>query len=183
MPVAADPAAELQTSFLKLGAGAPLRELARNRKQACILVCDITRPVPHGKLLPPLIDELTAAGMSKENILILVATGLHRPNEGAELHEVIGSEAVSKKRGSPTTSLGTARLTPTWEKTPSGIPIRVDRRFVEADLRIVVGLVEPHFMAGYSGGRKLVIPESLTATPSSSCTRASFSTTPRPPTP
>jgi len=158
MPVAADPVAELKTSFRKPGAGALLKELARNRKTACILICDITRPVPHGKLLPPLIDELTAAGLSKENILVLIATGLHRPNEGVELREVIGSEAVFKQVRVANHFARDREAHADLGRTPSGIPIRVDRRFVEADLRIVVGLVEPHFMAGYSGGRKLVIP-------------------------
>ncbi|MGE5256641.1 MAG: nickel-dependent lactate racemase [Hyphomicrobiales bacterium] len=158
MPLAPDPVEALQASFRKPVAGAPLREIARARQTACILICDITRPVPHATLLPPLIDELTAAGMSKENILILVATGLHRPNEGAELREVVGSDAVFKTVPSANHFARDRAAHLDLGRTPSGIPILVDRRFVEADLRIVVGLVEPHFMAGYSGGRKLVIP-------------------------
>jgi len=158
MPVARDPAEELKASFRKPVAGSPLRELARARQTACILICDITRPVPHGTLLPPLIDELTAAGISKKNILILVATGLHRPNEGAELREVIGSDIVFKAVPAANHFARDRAAHVDLGRTPSGIPILVDRRFVEADLRIVVGLVEPHFMAGYSGGRKLVIP-------------------------
>lgn len=158
MPVEVDPAAEVRRSLREPGAGASLQELARNRETACILICDITRPVPHDRLLPSLVDELTAAGMSNENILILVATGLHRPNEGAELREVIGSDAVFKKVRIANHFARDREAHADLGRTPSGIPIRVDRRFVEADLRIVVGLVEPHFMAGYSGGRKLVIP-------------------------
>jgi nickel-dependent lactate racemase len=158
MPVAPDPLEELKASFQKPVAGPPLRELARARRRVCILICDITRPVPHGVLLPPLIEELTAAGVSQENILILVATGLHRPNEGAELREVIGSDAVFKTVPVANHFARDRAAHIDLGRTPSGIPILVDRRFVEADLRIVVGLVEPHFMAGYSGGRKLVIP-------------------------
>jgi nickel-dependent lactate racemase len=158
MPVAPDPVEELQASFRNPVSGPPLRELAGTRQTACILICDITRPVPHGALLPPLIDALTAAGMSQENILILVATGLHRPNEGAELREVIGSEVVFKTVRIANHFARDRAAHVDLGRTPSGIPILVDRRFVEADLRIVVGLVEPHFMAGYSGGRKLVIP-------------------------
>ena len=158
MPVAPDPVEALKASFRKPVDRSPLRELARARQTACILICDITRPVPHGTLLPPLIDELTAAGMAKENILVLVATGLHRPNEGAELREVIGSEAVFKSVRAANHFARDRAAHIDLGRTPSGIPILVDRRFVEADLRIVVGLVEPHFMAGYSGGRKLVIP-------------------------
>jgi nickel-dependent lactate racemase len=158
MPVASDPVGRLRESFQRTASGRPLRELARESKTACILICDITRPVPHGVLLPPLVDELAAGGMSPEHILILVATGLHRPNEGAELREVIGSDAVFDRVRVANHFARDGEAHADLGRTPSGIPIRLDRRFVEADLRIVVGLVEPHFMAGYSGGRKLVAP-------------------------
>jgi nickel-dependent lactate racemase len=158
MAVAPDPVGELRAAFRNSGGGPSLRDLARSRRTACILICDITRPVPHGTLLPPLLDELAAGGMSQEHILILVATGLHRPNQGAELREVIGSDAVFKRARVANHFARDREAHADLGRTPSGIPIRVDRRFVEADLRIVVGLVEPHFMAGYSGGRKLVIP-------------------------
>ena len=88
----------------------------------------------------------------------MVATGLHRPNEGAELRDVVGDDWVLEtvkvvnhfaRNDSDHVYLGL---------TSKGTPIKLDRRFVEADLRIVTGLVEPHFMAGYSGGRKLIVP-------------------------
>src|SRR4051812_29931602 len=66
----------------------PLAEVARGRKDACILVCDITRPVPNRLILPPLLRTLHEQGIRREDVLILVATGLHRPNEGAELEEL-----------------------------------------------------------------------------------------------
>ena len=59
----------------------PLREFAAGKKTACILICDITRPVPNGLFLRPMVDDLEAAGIARENITILIATGLHRPNE------------------------------------------------------------------------------------------------------
>ena len=135
-----------------------IQELAKGKKNACILICDITRPVPNGLILPPLVENLTRAGIARENILILVATGLHRPNEGEELAEIVGSPDV----------LRTVRIKNHFARdreahadlgtTSGGIPIMIDRRFVDADLKIVTGLVEPHFMAGYSGGRKVVAP-------------------------
>ncbi len=153
-----NPALKLREAFASPSSCPPLPQLARTHKTACILICDITRPVPHAALLPPLIDALKAGGIAPENILILVATGLHRPNEGDELREVIGSDRIfravpianhfARDRGAHA-DLG---------RTASGIPILIDRRFTDADLRITVGLVEPHFMAGYSGGRKLVVP-------------------------
>jgi nickel-dependent lactate racemase len=135
-----------------------LSEEAKGCRSACILVCDVTRPVPNGLVLPPLIGGLLDSGIAADKITVLVATGLHRPNEGAELRELIGDEWVLKtvavsnhfaRNDADHVDLG---------KTARGLPVRLDRRFVDADLRIVVGLVEPHFMAGYSGGRKLVVP-------------------------
>ena len=135
-----------------------LSDLARGKKTACILICDITRPVPNGTLLPPLIETLTDAGISKENILILVATGLHRPNEGAELKEVVGSDEVFNTVPVENHFARDREAHVELGQTSGGIPVMIDRRFAEADIKIVTGLVEPHFMAGYSGGRKVVAP-------------------------
>jgi nickel-dependent lactate racemase len=136
----------------------PLREEAKNCRSCCILICDITRPVPNGLILAPLVKELIQAGMAPSAITILVATGLHRPNEGDELRELVGNDWV----------LNTVNVANHFARneedheylgtTSAGIEVRLDRRFLKADLRIVVGLVEPHFMAGYSGGRKIVAP-------------------------
>src|SRR5947208_2388582 len=66
-------------------ASPPLAEVARGRRNACILVCDITRPVPNRLLLPPILRTLKEQGIARQDILLLIATGLHRPNEGREL--------------------------------------------------------------------------------------------------
>lgn len=158
MPLLPNPTAAVSEALEKPLGCPPLLQLAKGKQNACILICDITRPVPNGLILPPLVETLTRAGLARENILILVATGLHRPNEGAELREVVGSDEIFKtlrienhfaKDREAHVDLGT---------TSGGIPILIDRRFAEADLKIVTGLVEPHFMAGYSGGRKVVSP-------------------------
>lgn len=136
---------------------APLAELARGRRDACILVCDITRPVPNAALLRPMLRILAQAGIARDRITILIATGLHRPNVGAELVELLGDEIASTYRienhhGGVLDEhafLGT---------TARGVPVWIDRRYVEADLKIATGLIEPHLMAGYSGGRKLICP-------------------------
>src|SRR5262245_44047416 len=135
----------------------PLAELARGRKSACILICDITRPVPNKLLLPPVLRTLEASGIPRDKILILNATGLHRPNEGAEMVEMVGDEIVRNYRienhhgkvREEHTNLGT---------TPNGVPVWIDTRYVQADLKITTGLIEPHLMAGYSGGRKVICP-------------------------
>ncbi|MBZ5667299.1 MAG: nickel-dependent lactate racemase [Acidobacteriia bacterium] len=137
----------------------PFHELVKGRRSACILICDITRPVPNRLFLRPMIEGLIAGGISADKITVLVATGLHRPNVGAELEEVVGDRWV----------LSTVRVVNHMARVDAdhvdlgrtasrGTPVKIDRRFVEADLRIATGLVEPHFMAGYSGGRKVVAP-------------------------
>jgi len=136
---------------------APLAEIARGRRTACILVCDITRPVPNRLILPPLLAELEGAGIRRADICILVATGLHRPNEGVELDELVGADIARNYRcenhhGKVLDEhdyLGT---------TERGVPIWLDSRYVRADVKITTGLIEPHLMAGYSGGRKVICP-------------------------
>ena len=158
MPVHSDPAASVERALNAPVGARPLREEARGAASACILICDITRPVPNGLLLPQIVRALLDAGMSAQRILILVATGLHRPNEGDELAELIGDPWVMQsvpianhfaRNDDDHVLLGATR---------TGTVVRLDRRFVQADLKIVTGLVEPHFMAGFSGGRKVIAP-------------------------
>ena len=158
MPVLADPAGALEAALDAPVDAPPLAQLAAAAQRVCIVICDITRPVPNGLILPALVRRLLAAGVKPDAITVLIATGLHRPNEGAELAAVVGDETVLRtvrvlnhfaRRDAEHVTLGT---------TTRGTPVRLDRRLMEADLRIVVGLVEPHFMAGYSGGRKLLAP-------------------------
>ncbi len=158
MPVLADAAAAVSKALAEpVGCGL-LTEIAAGCRTACILICDITRPVPNSAVLVPLIQQLIQAGIEPGNITVLIATGLHRPNEGEELRELVGSDWVLDtvkvvnhfaRNDDDHVSLG---------KTSRGTPIRLDRRFIEADLKIATGLVEPHFMAGYSGGRKVISP-------------------------
>ena len=137
----------------------PFRELARGRRSACILICDKTRPVPNRLFLWPMIEELLAAGVPRGRICVLVATGLHRPNTDEELAEVVGDPrvlaTVRVENHFARDDAGHVDLGPTATR---GTPVKIDRRFIEADLRVATGLVEPHFMAGYSGGRKVVAP-------------------------
>jgi lactate racemase len=138
-------------------ASRPLAELARGRRNACILICDVTRPVPNALILPPLLRTLEREGIAREDILILIATGLHRPNEGAELVELVGPEIaanyrIENHRGK---ELGEHDF---LGVTPNGVPVYLDSRYVRADLKITTGLIEPHLMAGYSGGRKVICP-------------------------
>ena len=137
----------------------PLTELATGKRSACILICDVTRPVPNGLFLRPLIETLLTAGIDASNVTVLVATGLHRPNLGDELAELVGDSWVLDRVAVVNhDALDDAAHVDFGETPTLGTPVKLDRRFVEADLRIATGLVEPHFMAGYSGGRKVVAP-------------------------
>src|SRR6185295_19790367 len=94
MPVLADPAGAVRDALARPVGVPPLARLARGKRSACILICDITRPVPNGLFLAPLIRTLLDAGVPAAGITVLVATGLHRPNEGAELAELVGDPWV-----------------------------------------------------------------------------------------
>ena len=152
-----NPNAELRQALASPIDSLPLTELAQGKKDACIAVCDITRPVPNELMLRPMLDTLEAAGISRDKITILIATGLHRPNEGEELVELVGHHIASNYRIEnhhgkvleEHTFLGDSHR---------GVPIWIDKRYVEADLKITTGLIEPHLMAGFSGGRKLICP-------------------------
>lgn len=159
LPKIANPRTAIRQALDQPIAAAPFRTLAQGRRSACILICDITRPVPNHLFLRPMIEDLIAAGIPPKKICVLVATGLHRPNEGAELAELIGDSWV----------LDTVRVVNHFARNDDdhinlgltrtrGTPVRINRNFVEADLKISTGLVEPHFMAGYSGGRKVIAP-------------------------
>jgi nickel-dependent lactate racemase len=173
LPAGAEPTVIRKTALRKLPAprdairqaldaplgAAPLRTLARGRKSACILICDITRPVPNHLFLRPMIEDLLAAGMAARDICVLVATGLHRPNEGDELAALIGDPWVlANVRVENHFARNDADHVDLGRTRTRGTPVKLDRRFVEAGLRIATGLVEPHFMAGYSGGRKVIAP-------------------------
>lgn len=156
-PPLADPAAAIYDALASPTGTVPLAELAQGRQTACILICDITRPVPNELLLRPLLETLEAAGMPREGITILVATGLHRPNLGDELIEMVGQFIYENYRIENHFGQELDQHTYLGE-SPRGVPIWIDSRYIAAELKITVGLIEPHFMAGFSGGRKLICP-------------------------
>jgi len=159
LPVVADARAAIHDAFDHPVNAPALRELANGRESACILICDITRPVPNALFLRPMIETMVAAGIPLERITILVATGLHRPNEGAELAELVGDPWVlDNVRIENHFALNDADHVDLGPTATRGTPVKIDRRLLDADLKIATGLVEPHFMAGWSGGRKVVAP-------------------------
>ncbi len=132
-----------------------LEALARGKKSAAIAVCDITRPAPNKTVLPHVIGALQAGGISPSAITIMIATGLHREATAEELEEIVG-EAILKHH--PVHSHRAREIDEQvfLGETAGGTQAFVDERFVEADLHITLGFIEPHLMAGFSGGRKLI---------------------------
>lgn len=156
-PPLVDPLGELEALLDQPIGTPPLAEIARGKQSACILICDITRPVPNALILPPILARIEAAGVPRERITILIATGLHRPNEGAEIVELVGPEIAANYRIENHHGKELGEHTYCGE-SPRGVPIWIDTRYVEAELKITIGLIEPHLMAGFSGGRKLICP-------------------------
>jgi len=138
-------------------ASAPIGDLAKGKKRVAIVVCDITRPAPNSITLPPLLDRLHRSGIRRDEITILIATGLHRAATPAEVDQIVGPEVARSYRiiSNDARANGQHRYLGT---TNRGTPIHIHNDFVDADLRITLGFIEPHLMAGYSGGRKLVVP-------------------------
>ena len=132
-----------------------LTELARGKRSAAISVCDITRPAPNKTVLPHVIRALQAGGISTSEITILIATGLHREATAEELEEIVGADILKQH---PVHSHRAKEIDEQvfLGETSTGTQAFVDARFVEADLRITLGFIEPHLMAGFSGGRKLI---------------------------
>jgi nickel-dependent lactate racemase len=135
----------------------PLEKLAAGKRTAAISVCDITRPAPNRITLPPLLQRLHAAGIPKENVTILIATGLHRAATKEELDIILGPEIAATYRvaSHDARDFAAHRAVGT---TRRGTPVYVDERFAAADLHITLGFIEPHLMLGFNGGRKLIVP-------------------------
>src|ERR1700688_4892799 len=152
-----DAGSALEAAMDAPAGGPPLEELARGKRTAAISVCDITRPAPNRQVLPPLLARLERAGIPREGITILIATGLHRPATALEVMEIVGEGTARDYRvvNHDARDLASHRH---LGSTASGTPVYIDERFVAADLHITLGFIEPHLMLGYSGGRKLVAP-------------------------
>lgn len=162
----ADPGAEIEKALSNPIHSPTLEEIVRKKTKkpeeltAAITVSDITRPVPyrgdHGILIP-VLRRLEASGILKQNIRIIVGTGTHRPSTLEEKIEMLGESVVKEylvvdhkcEDADSLTYIG---------KTQSGTKVFLNSLFHSSDIKIATGLVETHFMAGVSGGRKAICP-------------------------
>ena len=132
----------------------PLRQIAKAGQTAAIIISDITRPCPSYKILPFLLEELNAAGVKDENIVIVSGLGSHRKQTDEERERLAGSDVFRRVRvvdSDPEDFVAVG-------VSSNGTPFEVFRPVVEADLRICVGNIDYHYFAGYSGGCKAIVP-------------------------
>jgi len=156
-PALADAHAAVQHAIGSPIEGEDLAAMAVGRRHAVVVVSDITRPAPNALMLPPVLDALRRGGIDHHRVTVLIATGAHRRTSPQELGELLGPDLPAACRiadhvatdHEAHTYLGT---------TPQDVPLHMDRRYVDADLKVLTGLIEPHYMAGFSGGRKAVCP-------------------------
>ena len=134
-----------------------LSDLAAGKKSILLIVSDYTRAVPNEKIIPSLIDELEKAGCKREDITALVANGLHKPISKNELVQFYGRDLVEEIEFVNHDAEDESQLIKLG-MTSFKTEVSVNRLVVESDLVIATGLIEPHFFAGYSGGRKSILP-------------------------
>ena len=155
-PAPSDPAALLREAMVHPVAGPPLRDVVSPGQRVAISVCDLTRPQPRELMVSALLAELEGI-TTRDDVVILVATGTHRANTDAELRSMLGDELVDTVRIVNHDARDDASLVHVGT-FGDGVPVWLDREWVEADVRLTTGFVEPHFFAGFSGGPKMVAP-------------------------
>ena len=153
---APDATAEVVRALRYPLAGRPLRDLVRRGQTVAISICDGTRAQPRHVVVPAILEEIGAA-VALDDVVILVATGTHRGNTTAELRSMLGDDVVDSVRIVNHNARDNASLV--WcGRLGAGVPVWLNREWLEADVRITTGFVEPHFFAGFSGGPKMVAP-------------------------
>jgi nickel-dependent lactate racemase len=135
--------------------GTAVGDLVASGGSVAVVFPDLTRPMPNTTVLPPLLAELEEAGAGPDRVELLCATGTHRQATPEEMAALVGDDIVARYRihDHDAADGGHVRV-----GTVDGVPVLIDRHYVEADVRIVTGFVEPHFFAGWSGGPKGVCP-------------------------
>jgi lactate racemase len=133
----------------------PLREVVRTGQRVAISICDGTRSQPRREMLEAVLGEIPHVPAA--DVVIMIATGTHRGNTPAELEAMIGPDLLSRYRVVNHDARDPASLAPVGT-TSSGVAVSLNREFLNADIRITTGMVEPHFFAGFSGGPKMACP-------------------------
>jgi nickel-dependent lactate racemase len=147
--------AEMIRAALERPIGSPrLRDLVHRGQRIAIVTSDLTRPCPSERLLPFVLEELSAAGIPDEDIFVVLGLGLHRPMTEEEIDRVVSPEVHRRIRVLNHNAEDVVRL----GVTSRGTPVEFFRPLVEADVRVCLGNLEFHWFAGFSGGAKAVLP-------------------------
>jgi lactate racemase len=153
---APDPDRVLREALSKPVSGPALRDIVKSGQRIAVSMCDLTRPQPRELMVRALLAELDGIA-TRDDFTLLVATGTHRGNTDAELRQMLGDDLVDTMRIINHDARDEDSLV--WRGTyGDGVPVWLNRHWVDADIRITTGFVEPHFFAGFSGGPKLVAP-------------------------
>lgn len=157
VPGLPDETAALRDALRKPIASPPLRELVKPGGSVVVVFPDLTRPMPNDRVLPVLLAELEDAGIASEDITLLNALGTHRPNTGEELASMLGRRVHENYRVIQHDAFDQSGLTYLGE-TRLGHEVWSNRTYLQAEVRILTGFIEPHLFAGFSGGPKAVLP-------------------------
>ena len=157
VPGLPDEAAALCDALRRPIASPPLAELARPGDSVVVVHTDITRATPNDRILPVLLAELERAGVRRADITLLNGLGTHRKQTAAELRSMLGDGVVDRYRCLQHDCFDDGHLV-SLGVTQRGHPVRINRAYMEADVKILTGFVEPHFFAGFSGGPKALLP-------------------------
>jgi nickel-dependent lactate racemase len=151
----ADEVAAVHAALEHPVAGPPLRSLVPRGSRVAISVCDSTRPQPRQPMLAA-IDRVLEGLVRPEDVVVLIATGTHRSSDESERREMLGDAVLERWQVADHLARDEASLG--WVGHVDGVPVWLNRAWLEADVRITTGFVEPHFFAGFSGGPKMVAP-------------------------
>ncbi len=155
VPALANPKAALRRALRAPIDSRPLRELVRRDSSVAIVFSDITRPTPNHLILPAILEEL--AHLPDDNILLCNALGTHRPNSRVELQQMLGAEIVARYSIVQNDAIS-ENTQVCVGRSSFGHEIWINRDYLQADVKILTGFIEPHFFAGFSGGGKAVMP-------------------------
>jgi lactate racemase len=157
-PPPADPPEEIVRRCLEQPYGSPtLREIARGKRSAAILIPGKERVAGTAEYVPALIDELNGAGVPDANIEVFLATGTHEHHGASDVVDLLGEEVASRVQCRAHDCFAESELSEVG-RTSFGTPVLINRRVLEAEVKVLTGRIMPHYFAGFSGGRKALIP-------------------------
>lgn len=145
----------VREAMKKPSGGRTLKELAAGKRTATVIISDHTRPVPSKDIIPAMLEEIRT-GNPDIDVTLLVATGCHRGTAAAELEDKLGKDIVASEKIAVHDCINSDNIE--IGSLPSGAKLVINRIAAETDLLVSEGFIEPHFFAGFSGGRKSVLP-------------------------